>query len=219
MTEPQMARSSASGLTYLFRPAQDSREPSFLLLHGLTGDEKVMWVLEGSLPDRALIASPRAPFAAQEGGQSWSEVPIGQDASITDFQPVTSRLSDWIAELERRHSLRPEETYLVGFSQGAALSFALVASGTVRPAGIIALAAFLPEGDLAALSPVPVYWGHGSRDEIVSPERARADIERLKALGVEVRYCEADVGHKVGVECMRGLKDWLRERGQARAAS
>lgn len=215
MTDPQRARSSTSGLIYLIRPSQNGSEASYLLLHGLTGDEKVMWVLENALPTEGLIASPRAPFEAKEGGQSWIEAQVGQEARVVDFEPVFPRLSDWIADLGRSYSLQPEDTYLVGFSQGAALSFALVASGVVRPAGIVALAAFLPEGELSELRGVPVYWGHGSQDDIIPPERARSDIARLEALGVPVRYCEAEVGHKVGVECMRGLKEWLRDRGRA----
>lgn len=212
MSEPRQVQSDSTALPYLVRAAREPGGPAFVLLHGLTGDEKVMWVLESALPRDGLIVSPRAPYQADEGGYSWIETSAGQSAELADFEPAVDLLEDWLSELEREMSLEPATTYLVGFSQGAALAFAMVASGAIRPAGVIALAGFLPEGDLSGLSSVPVYWGHGSQDEVVTVERARQDIGRLERMGVKVRYCEAEVGHKVGVECMRGLKDWLAER-------
>lgn len=214
MSEPRQAESEATGLPYLIRAARDPGEPSFVMLHGLTGDEKVMWVLESALPSESLIVSPRAPHRAAEGGHSWIEKSVGQSADMADFEPAIDLLEDWFLELDKSASLELGQTYFVGFSQGAALAFALAASGEVRPAGVIALAGFLPEGDISGLASVPVYWGHGSKDEIVTPERARVDIDRLESMGTRVRYCEAEVGHKVGVECMRGLKDWLSERAE-----
>ncbi|MGD8822778.1 MAG: hypothetical protein PVG63_06725, partial [Anaerolineales bacterium] len=58
---------------------------------------------------------------------------------------------------------------------------------------------------------VPVYWGHGTEDELIPIEHARHDVERLRTAGVDVSFCEAEVGHKVGVECTRGLKTWFED--------
>jgi phospholipase/carboxylesterase len=99
----------------------------------------------------------------------------------------------------------------MGFSQGAALAFA-AAQGGMKVAGIIALAGFVPYGDLQGLENVPVFWGHGTHDELVPVERARKDVKRLLDGAAEVHFCEADVGHKLGIECTRGLKHWLRDR-------
>lgn len=214
MTDPKLIETPASGLPYMVRAARDDSAPSFVLLHGLTGDEKVMWVIESALPAGGLMVSPRAPYPAEGGGRSWIETSAGQSASLDDFEPAIRLVRKWLGELKDSKALVPANTYLVGFSQGAAFSFALVAQDALRPAGIIALAGFLPEGDLSGLTSVPVYWGHGRQDDIVSPERARGDVEKLEKLGVKVRYCEAEVGHKVGLECMRGLKDWLQQRTQ-----
>jgi predicted esterase len=79
----------------------------------------------------------------------------------------------------------------------------------MRPAGIIALAGFLPEGDLSKLAGIPIYWGHGSRDEFVPVQRAEKDVQRLSSVNNDVEFCQADVGHKLGVECARGLKEWF----------
>ena len=62
---------------------------------------------------------------------------------------------------------------------------------------------------LARLASLPVYWGHGTQDDQVPVERARRDVARLRQAGVDVSYCEADVGHKLGADCLLGLASWL----------
>lgn len=74
---------------------------------------------------------------------------------------------------------------------------------------IVSLAGFLPQGDLENLNGIPVYWGHGISDPLVPIEKAREAVQTLKRAGADVLLCEAQVGHKVGLECTRGLKDWL----------
>lgn len=214
MAKPTLEASAAAGLPYMIRQPEDPDAPALILLHGLTGDEKVMWVLESALPQDGLAAAPRGLYAA-ESGYSWVASGAGQEVRLVDFEPAIAVLCVWFAELESERNLDPGRSYLVGFSQGAAFAFSLVARSAIRPAGIIALSGFLPEGDLSALASTPVYWGHGARDEIIRPERARSDVKRLEKTGVDVQYCEAEVGHKVGVECMRGLKGWFETRGVA----
>jgi predicted esterase len=87
---------------------------------------------------------------------------------------------------------------------------------------VVSLAGFVPDGFEvragARLAGVPVYWGHGTKDDQVPVQRARRDVSRLRQAGLDVTYCEADVGHKLGADCLRGLKGWFFE-GSARHGS
>ena len=119
--------------------------------------------------------------------------------------------SEWVGGVLDQHELDLGRTVFVGFSQGSALAFLLAERQSMCPAAVVSLAGYLPGGDLAQLNGLPVFWGHGSQDQTIPVSRARLDVQRLEDLGAEVRYCEAEVGHKVGVECMRGLKGWLHQ--------
>ncbi len=81
-----------------------------------------------------------------------------------------------------------------------------------HPAVLISLAGYIPEGDIHLLQGSQVFWGHGLQDDLVPIGRAREDVARLQNVGVDVHYCETDIGHKLGVECAHGLNLWLREQ-------
>jgi phospholipase/carboxylesterase len=206
MSNPRLA-GGGGGLVYRWRAAIDPDDPCAILLHGRTGDETVMWVVADALPSNGLMAAPRAPFPSPDGGYSWQE-PHAARTTLDEFGPGVTALRGLLDTLADERSLDRGKLMLVGFSQGSALAFAAAREQAIRPLGIVALAGFLPDGDAAHLRGIPIFWGHGTRDTLVPIERARADVERLRQIGAEVQFCEADVDHRVGVECMRGLKHW-----------
>ena len=207
MSEP--TEGTLDGITYRLRAG--GAEPLIVLLHGWGGDERVMWVLESALPPEAWVVSLRGLYEVPEGGYAW-QPPPEKTSALESFQPAVERVGRFLSHLAQAHPVPREATLLVGFSQGAALAFALATAGDVRPLGVASLAGLLPRGDLSGLAGLPVFWAHGNRDDIVPVQRARADLERLRALGAQLTYCEDDVGHKVGVACMRALRRWLKER-------
>jgi predicted esterase len=102
----------------------------------------------------------------------------------------------------------------MGFSQGAAMSnlLAFLHPERIRKTGI--LAGFVPSGldELVARRPLagkPFFVAHGTKDETVPVDRARSSIEILEQAGAQVTYCEDEVGHKVSLNCLRALKDFL----------
>jgi phospholipase/carboxylesterase len=209
VTDPRWVSAPAGGLGYRLREGVNKHVPPIVLLHGLSGDENVMWVLEGVLPAGGLVASPRGPYPLPQGGYRWKARSAGYRSSLSDFAPAIDALVRTVEDLEQRTGMDRRRLVLLGFSQGAGLAFASVALSALHPAGLVVLAGYVPEGDVRGLSGLQIYWGHGLRDDQIPIERARSDVERLRGAGVTVHFCEADVGHKLGVECARGLRTWM----------
>jgi phospholipase/carboxylesterase len=197
---------------YRLRVGVDPEIPPVIMIHGKGGDEKAMWVLEGVLPKGGMVASPRGLYLLSEGGYQWKESTKREWPSIIDFKGAGEALLGMVDDLERRFELDRAHLVLMGFSQGAALAFAGVALDILHPTALISLAGYLPEGDVNLLRGLRVFWGHGLRDDLVPITRAREDVARLRSVGAEVHYCETDIGHKLGVECARGLNLWLSEQ-------
>ncbi len=209
----EVLRSPASGLTYTLQYGSRPHGMDVLMLHGLSGDERSMAVLQGALGGFRNAISPRGLFQAAGGGFSWIHPRVERPPHKESFTDAIRALCTLIHELSKEGVLDPSRLILMGFSQGAATAFALAGEMAncmdISPAGLVAVAGFLPQGDLPELSGIPVYWGHGSRDLLIPAASAQGAVQRLQQLGVEVQYCEADVGHKLGVECTRGLKAWM----------
>lgn len=209
MAEPILRPAPPGGVPYRLKLDPEAHGLPVLMLHGWSGDENVMWVLETVLPAPGLIAAPRGAFPIRSGGYQWSSAAGGLDSALADFDAGVGAVQAVVEDLIQRDGLRPSELVLMGFSQGAALCFALACRGGLRPRGVISLAGFVPRGGLEPLQGVPVYWGHGTHDERVPIARAHEDLARLQAAGAAVDFCEADVGHRLGIECTRGLKRWF----------
>jgi phospholipase/carboxylesterase len=120
-----------------------------------------------------------------------------------------------LAELANEH---PDADFsrlsFVGFSQGAAFSFAYAMHHPDRVTQLAALAGFLPTGSeakLAALTGMSIFIAHGTKDETVPVSMARDGRLALEAAGANVHYCESDTGHKLSANCAAELKQFFRK--------
>jgi phospholipase/carboxylesterase len=201
-------------------PASGPPRRIVLMLHGWTGDENVMWIFASRLPEDALLVAPRAIHAASTGGYSWH--PRREDAwpHIDEFQPAVDSLLALLPKLASRLEMETngkltENFDLVGFSQGAALSYTLALLHPERVGRVAGLAGFVPEGAqrLAEARPLAgkkLFAAHGTQDNLVDVERARRGIAILEQAGAQVVYCEDEVGHKLSLTCFKGLEAYFK---------
>jgi phospholipase/carboxylesterase len=191
-----------------------------LLIHGHTGDENSMWVFARAMPDYYRLVAPRAPYRADLGGYSWRAPQSG------NFDPLSSGMLESAAQAliqlvdEYSASAGREADASVfdvmGFSQGAAVSslLAFLYPQRIRKAAL--LAGFVPNGleELVTQRPLEgkqFFVAHGTKDETITIDRARASIAVLEQAGAHVTYCEDEVGHKVSVTCLRALQKFFAD--------
>ena len=205
--------------TLRIREALQQPARLMLLIHGLTGDENSMWVFARNLPTHYWLVAPRASYKAEPSGYSWREkFESSQDGRPTIDQLRTS--AEALLRLVNNYAVSvgiDARTFdVMGFSQGAAMCnvLAFLHPERIRKIGI--LAGFVPNG-LEVLIPQrplegkPFFVTHGTKDEMVPVDKARASIELLEQAGANVTYCEDDVAHKVSVNCLRALKDFFTD--------
>jgi phospholipase/carboxylesterase len=190
--------------------------PVFLLLHGLTGDEDVMWVFASRLPANALLIAPRGLHSSKLGGYSWLPDSGRKWPLITDFQPAVEAILELL-----NPNFFPAADFsnlnLVGFSQGAALSYTFGLLQAEKVNALAGLSGFLPEDapDYTAGLPLRgkrIFAAHGIQDDMVPVERARWAVRTLQQAGALVIYCEDDVGHKLSASCFHGLEGFFKNQ-------
>lgn len=187
--------------------------PLTLLLHGWLGDETVTWVFASRLPKHHLLVAPRGIYEPEPGRYGW--VPrLGEFPTLSRFQPAIESLLDLLEKVRENldHALGPIN--LVGFSQGAALAHAFAVTHPARVAAIAGLAGFVPPGVETHLPDQPlagkrIFLAHGTEDQTVPIEMARAGASLLQNLGASVTACEDQVGHKLGAGCFRAFGEFF----------
>jgi phospholipase/carboxylesterase len=222
---------SEAGLTYRLRRGQP-HGGLIVMLHGLSGDENVMWIFDHALPRPATVIAPRALYASELGGYSWARAVMSDELDHVDFREAIDHLAHFLREVIALQQDDPERVILMGFSQGAALSYVFSQAHPEVLRGVIALAGFLPRYDrqsstllgspraMSQLSagrragqntPLRYLIIHGTRDEAVPIERAREARAVLEQRGASVEYHEHRIGHKVSAQGMQEIARWVAE--------
>jgi phospholipase/carboxylesterase len=121
----------------------------------------------------------------------------------------------FLKSLPALYSADLERVVLMGFSQGAAVSFAFALHHPGLVKGVASLVGFMPEGIFtphSSLATLPVFMAVGKEDPTIPLEKAREAAEVLRAAGAELSYNEYDAGHKLNSQGMRDLAAWWSER-------
>jgi phospholipase/carboxylesterase len=220
-----MAAAAIDLLTHRVRKPAAAPTGALVLLHGRGTDEHDLLPLADALdPERRLVVvTPRGPwtFPGQPGAHWYVVRRVGFPDEET-FGAAYARLGDWLDALPDALGVPWSHTVLGGFSQGAAMSFAL-GFGPHRspPAGILALSGFVPsvpgfEPVLAGRTGFPIALGHGAADPVIPADFAHEARERLVAAGVDLLYRETPgMGHTIDPAFVPELQRWLAARTPA----
>jgi len=204
--------------TLRIRESTQAAPRLMLLIHGFTGDENSMWVFARDLPSQYWIVAPRAPHVSEPGGYSWRPPQFENmnRLSLDLLRSSAEALIHLMDEYSASVGVEASTFDVMGFSQGGAMSslLAFLYPQRIRRVGI--LAGFVPGGleELVSQRPLegkPFFVAHGTKDETVPVDRARASIKILEQAGATVTYCEDEVGHKVSVTCLRSLKKFFAD--------
>jgi phospholipase/carboxylesterase len=218
----------ASQLIYRARRGSISA-PLIVMIHGLGGDENVMWIFDHVLPKQATVIAPRAPLwiepntpYAEEasGGYSWFRpAPLPRPDAPT-LKRSLGALQKFIEAAIKKYEVDRDQIYLIGFSQGAAVCYALAQAMPNRIAGVIALAGFRPLGTeqpemfVAEAIGLPKHGYlilHGLEDERVPSEYARQAADALRSIGATIELHEYPIGHKISPQGLKDIETWLKK--------
>jgi len=205
-----------NGWTMRVRPSSEPNPRLLVMIHGWTGDENSMWVFTRRLPQNFWIIAPRAPHAAQPQGFSWRPPHNGAFGrpSLDMLSPSAEALIRLIDEYSASVKIDASQFDVMGFSQGAAMTNVMGFLYPERVHRMGVLAGFVPSGleehiAKKVLAGKNVFVAHGTQDEMVPIDRARASMELMEQAGATLTYCEDEVGHKLSSNCLRALEDYL----------
>lgn len=208
-------------LTYLVREPKIKQEknPLLLLLHGYGSNEEDLFSFATELPDEYFVVSVRAPYDLQPYGHAWYAIHFDADENkfSDDAQAIESRdlIIGFIDELITKYPIDKEQVSLVGFSQGAILSYATALSYPEKISRVVALSGYLNEKiileDFASknIKNLKLFISHGTVDQVIPVDWARKAKPFMENLGLNVTYKEYPIGHGVAPQNFYDFKNWL----------
>jgi phospholipase/carboxylesterase len=155
-------------------------------------------------------------------GYSWfdidySAVPPSYDRAQAEEARVA--LTALLPDLVRRHGTDPARTFLMGFSQGGAMSLALALTRPELLRGLVVHSGRITPDLEARAAPASALGGldalvlHGVDDPVLPVERGREIRDFLEPLlGPRLVYAEHEAGHEITPASLEDIASWLRAR-------
>ena len=212
-----------SELHYIVRQPKTEQEnpPVLILLHGYGSNEEDLFSFASELPDELLIVSARAPYDMNFGGFAWYAITLdANDEKFSDLDEARNsltKIASFIDYVKTTYKTDSNNTFLLGFSQGAILSYALSLNYPNKVNHVIALSGYIND-DLVPSNvndlniTTDYYISHGTVDQVLPVEWARKAPEYLNANNLDNIYSEYPVGHGVAPQNFYSFKSWIEKR-------
>lgn len=205
-------------LKYLVRQPKSvgiTNPPLLVLIHGYGSNENDLFSFAEYLHPDLLVISLRAPLNLPMMGHAWYSIHFDAEKGkwSDDAEAIGSRelVLQFLDELMEIHPYDKSQVHLLGFSQGAILSFSLALTYPNRFASIVALSGYLNENitTIPTDGKIPqIYVGHGTQDEVVPYEWDKLGVERLRQAGIDVHFDSFTVGHNISQDGFHKLLEW-----------
>jgi len=214
-----MSIPSTTRLDYRVRqPLKPTANPQVLfLLHGYGSHEEDLFSFANYLPEDYLIISLRAPLSLSFGGYAWYSIHFNENQDKwSDDEEAKAAQEIILYNIEhhlKQFSLSHKKVSLLGFSQGAILSWAVGLSHPSKIDKIIALSGYVNEEIFhyatEGLNEIRCFSSHGTEDPTLPVEWARKGIALLEEKNLKVDYREYPAGHGINQENFSDLLAWL----------
>jgi phospholipase/carboxylesterase len=197
------------------------KNPLLLLLHGYGSNEADLFSFAEELPEQYYVVSARAPYDMQYGSYAWYAINFDADEnkfSDHDQARISRDVTvQFIDELTATYPIDAQNIALIGFSQGAILSYAVALSYPEKVQKIVAMSGYfnaeiIKDGyQKNNFDTLKIFASHGTVDQVIPIDWARKTPSVMETLGINTTYKEYPVGHGVAPQNFYDFKNWLLE--------
>ena len=210
-------------LRYIEKTARETTgKPLVIFMHGYGSSELDLYALYTGLPADYTYLSVRAPITLAPGRFQWFRQTSDErdyNGETADLAQSTRTLGSFIDQAANKYRPPAGKIYLVGFSQGAMMSYELALRSPGKVGGIAALSGkILPvlRNELKAtqgFGELAVFIGHGTADQRIPLAGAIQADEFLKQHGLQaVMRTYPGLPHSISPQEIADVKGWLLER-------
>jgi phospholipase/carboxylesterase len=206
---------------YLLRePKSATDNPSLLLLlHGYGSNEQDLFGFAEELPDDVYVISLRALRDTTVGGYAWYDLDFSGGARMVDINQAAEAqeiIIQFIEQVSDKYPFDPNNISLLGFSQGAIISFSLALHYPDRFKKVLCLSGY-PDPELVKdvdlgqdFSQLEFFFSHGKQDPVIPIVWSRQFKSICEELDLDYEYHEYDEGHGINTENYYDMLNFLK---------
>ena len=208
-------------LSYRIKKAAQSEDPTpaIILIHGYGSNMDDLFAFAEYLPDIFTVISLGAPLETPFGGSAWYSINFDSDLkkwsdndeAKASLEKIRNQLDYFIST----YQLRPNDITLMGFSQGAILSWALLMDYPELFRRAVCMSGYINQDllnkPLEEYRSVLAYASHGSNDFTVPYQWAKSTAESLKKNNPGLVFNTYPDGHNVSPENFRDILEWIEK--------
>ena len=211
-------------LDYNIRPSNLGLENSkvIYLIHGYGADKNDLFSFADYLPVSLTVIAIQAPYSMPfGGGAAWYSLELGPNgehlSDVAQAKESVKMIGDFIDSSIEGYGFDKDNTFVLGFSQGAILSYSLVLNNPSKFKYVLPLSGFImneimPESFDKDYSNLDFYSAHGTMDGVISIDRGRTVSTLLKKLNIKHIYHEFPAAHSIAQKEFEEVISWLKER-------
>lgn len=206
-------------LRYLEQAPADSRDrPLVIFLHGYGSNEEDLFGLKDALPANYTYLSVRAPQTLEEGSYQWfhKQGEGAYDGVTAELADSAQLIGEFVRQALAKYHTRADRVFLVGFSQGAIMSYEVGLRHPRAVRGIAALSGkILPvlRSQLKSgkgLEPLAMFIAHGTADRRLPYSDGSEADSLLRGLGLNPQFhAYPGLGHGISDAEVEDLNRWL----------
>ncbi len=216
------AQNIKTELTYSVFSANQSIKGRALLIvmHGYGSNENDLLNLAKQVAPNCVIVSLRAPIQVNQDGYCWYNIErlTGKQIKYNYAQVIESRnkVQSFISQFCKSLQADSNNVFLMGFSQGAMMSYEMLLQSNLNIKGILALSGRLINESCmspkhaSTLNKKNIFITHGTQDEVIDPAEYTKASSFFKAQGVIQLFLKTyPMGHTISQEEVTDIKMWL----------
>ena len=193
--------------------------PAIILIHGYGSNMDDLFSFANYLPEQYTIISIHAPLELPFGGGAWYSINFDSNLKKwSDNDEAKNSLGKIIDQLDyftSTYELNPNNISLIGFSQGAILSWSLLLDHPYLFRRAICMSGYinqeLLQKSIGEYRNVLAYSSHGIKDFTVPYDWAKSSILTLKENNPKVVFNSYPDGHNVSPENFESILNWIKK--------
>ena len=191
-----------------------TQSSAIFLIHGYGSNCDDLFSFAPYLPKNLTIIALEAPLSLAQGSYAWYHLYPGQNgelkSDLNEAQRSLELITNNIKQLIEKYNINKMHVSVLGFSQGAILSWALAYGKSEIVRRVIALSGYIHESIDTSDPPKFIgYATHGITDEIIPIKMARDSVFPISQKHSAIEYHEFNDGHNVSQENFTKMLIWL----------